>query len=188
MSDIKNNSKVAENTYQNEAKTYLRGNLKEEKKTVSVESDPVLSEDFNERLVRCLELAVMNTEDFHLLNLKMKTEALIRTLKTSSDKDLRTGCVVALLLILKKYGLSSEAKTEFIEVLVSIVNNYLDESELFLFISLESLSQMASHENVLKNAVCFLIFIGEINYPEIQRVSINALFRLGYEGIKVNQS
>ena len=169
LNQIQNNQK--ELNTESEQKNYLNTESKE------INNDIYLSA-LNETLT--LEDPV-----FMGLQLNEKIEKLLQ-LTTDERRPARLGSVVALYLICKKYSneIDEEHKGIIIEKIVSLLQTYEKQEELFLVACLEICSLYGYCDILIENIGLICMFITDFNFPKLQKATFNCLMNLEYDGIR----
>ena len=171
INQIKNNNQKELNTESDNQKNYLNTSQKE------INNETYLSA-LNETLT-------LLDPVFEGLSLNEKIEKLIQ-LTTDERRSARLGAVVALYLICKKYSneIDEEHKGVIIENIVSLLQTYEKQEELFLVSCLEICSLYGPIEILINNISLICMFITDFNCPKLQKATFNCLMNFGYEGIK----
>ncbi len=122
---------------------------------------------------------------FEGLSLNEKIEKLIQ-LTTDERRSARLGAVVALYLICKKYSneIDEEHKGVIIENIVSLLQTYEKQEELFLVACLEICCLYGPIDILIENIGLICMFITDFNFPKLQKATFNCLMNMEYDGIR----
>lgn len=141
-----------------------------------------LNESYLEALSQVLTLL---DPVFDEVTLPEKIEKLIN-LTDDERKTTRLGALVALYIILKKYNLEipEELKGAIIEKIISLLQSYNQQEELFLVCCLEICSMYGPIDILIENLGLICMFITDFNFPLLQKATFNCLMCMDEEGIR----
>ena len=165
INQIKNNNQKELNTESDNQKNYLNTSQKE------INNETYLSA-LNETLT-------LLDPVFEGLSLNEKIEKLIQ-LTTDERRSARLGAVVALYLICKKYSneIDEEHKGLIIENIVSLLQTYEKQEELFLVACLEICSLYGYCDILIENIGLICMFITDFNFPKLQKATFYCLMNM----------
>ena len=122
---------------------------------------------------------------FDSLSLQDKIDKLI-ALTEDERRPTRLGALVALYIILKKYTseISEEQKGSIIEKVITLLQSYNQQEEVFLVCCLEICSMYGPIDILIENIGLICMFITDFNFPLLQKATFNCLMCMEYEGIR----
>ena len=167
--------------YQNEMND-IKNNKNNENENINTSSQ----ENSNETYINCLNEALKLLDPvFESLSLNEKIEKLI-SLSKDERREARLGSLIALYLICKKYSneIDEEHKGLIIENVVSLLQTYEKQEELFLVACLEICSLYGPIDILIENIGLICMFITDFNFPKLQKATFYCLMNMEYEGIK----
>ena len=116
------------------------------------------------------------------------TENLEKILEITLDenKNIRLGALIILYLVLKKNfnEIKDEEKLIILKQIISLLQTYEKQDELFLLSCLEICSLFGQNDILIDNLGIICMFLTDFNFPKLQRASFNCLMSIGFIGIK----
>ena len=171
----KNNQSSNNNTNNN--------NINEEKKQTNSDI-----ENINPTEIYYNALSLLLTEIdpiFDTLNLNEKIDKFL-SFTTDERRPIRMGALVAIYLTLKKYtkDVDDDHRAQVIEKMVTLLQSYEKQEELFLVACLEICSLYGPTDILIENLSLICMFITDFNFPRLQKATFNCLMCMEYEGIR----
>ena len=116
---------------------------------------------------------------FEGLSLNEKIEKLI-SLSKDERREARLGSLIALYLICKKYSneIDEEHKGIIIEKIVSLLQTYEKQEELFLVACLEICCLYGPIDILIENIGLICMFITDFNFPKLQKATFYCLMNV----------
>ena len=123
---------------------------------------------------------------FEDLNLNEKINKLLE-LSNDESKKIRLGALVCLYLILKNnFNLIDEnTKNIIVNEIISLLQSYEKQDEIFLLSCLEICSLFGPHETLIENFGVICMFLTDFNFPKLQLASFHCLMCTEYNGISI---
>ena len=123
---------------------------------------------------------------FEELNLKEKINKLLE-LTHDESKTIRLGALVCLYLLLKKqYNLLDEnEKSIIISEIITLLQSYEKQDELFLLSCLEICTLFGPHELLIENFGVICMFLTDFNFPKLQLASFHCLMCTEFNGLSI---
>ena len=123
---------------------------------------------------------------FEELNLNEKINKLLEATNYESKK-VRLGALVCLYLLVKKnFDLIDEnIKNKVIGEIISLLQSYEKQEEIFLLSCLEICSLFGPHELLIENFGVICMFLTDFNFPKLQLASFHCLMCTEYNGISI---
>ena len=122
---------------------------------------------------------------FDTLNLNEKIDKFL-SFTTDERRPIRMGALVAIYLTLKKYtkDVDDDHRAQVIEKMVTLLQSYEKQEELFLVACLEICSLYGPTDILIENLSLICMFITDFNFPRLQKATFNCLMCMEYEGIR----
>ena len=123
---------------------------------------------------------------FEELNLNEKLNKLLELVNDESKK-IRLGALVCIYLLIKKnYNLLDEnSKNTIITEIITLLQSYEKQDEIFLLSCLEICSLFGPHEFIIENFGVICMFLTDFNFPKLQLASFHCLMCTEYNGIQI---
>ena len=123
---------------------------------------------------------------FGKLNINEKISNLLEVTNNESKK-VRLGALVCLYLLVKKnYDLIDEnTKRTILGKIISLLQSYEKQEEIFLLSCLEICSLFGPHELLIENLGVICMFLTDFNFPKLQLASFHCLMCTEYNGISI---
>ncbi len=104
-----------------------------------------------------------------------------------NQKKIRLGALVCLYLILKNnFNLIDEnTKNIIVNEIISLLQSYEKQDEIFLLSCLEICSLFGPHETLIENFGVICMFLTDFNFPKLQLASFHCLMCTEYNGISI---
>jgi HEAT repeat protein len=132
------------------------------------------------------ELLSLIDNIFSELDLNGKINKLLE-LSNDESKNIRLGSLVCLYLLIKNnYNLLEENnKNNILSEIISLLQSYEKQDELFLLSCLEICSLFGPHEIILGNFGVICMFLTDFNFPKLQLASFHCLMCTEFNGINI---
>ncbi len=132
------------------------------------------------------ELLSLIDNIFSELDLNGKINKLLE-LSNDESKNIRLGSLVCLYLLIKNnYNLLDENnKNHILSEIISLLQSYEKQDELFLLSCLEICSLFGPHEIILGNFGVVCMFLTDFNFPKLQLASFHCLMCTEFNGINI---
>ena len=123
---------------------------------------------------------------FEELNLNEKINKLLE-ITNDESKKVRLGALVGLYLIIKKNfsSLDENIKNIILNNIISLLQSYEKQDEIFLLSCLEICSLFGPHEILIENFGVICMFLTDFNFPKLQLASFHCLMCTEYHGISI---
>ena len=170
----------------NNLQTSNNNNNNEEKKQQTQNSENEININPTEIYYNALSLFLTEIDPiFDTLSLNEKIEKFL-TFTTDERRPIRMGALVAIYLTLKKYtkDVDDDHRAQVIEKMVTLLQSYEKQEELFLVACLEICSLYGPTDILIENLSLICMFITDFNFPRLQKATFNCLMCMEYEGIR----
>ena len=123
---------------------------------------------------------------FNGLDLNGKINKLLE-LTNDESKNTRLGSLVCLYLLIKNNfnSLDENNKNNIITEIISLLQSYEKQDELFLLSCLEICTLFGPHEILLENFGVICMFLTDFNFPKLQLASFHCLMCTEFNGISI---
>ena len=123
---------------------------------------------------------------FNDLDLNGKINKLLE-LTNDESKNIRLGSLVCLYLLIKNNfnSLDENNKNNIITEIISLLQSYEKQDELFLLSCLEICTLFGPHEILLENFGVICMFLTDFNFPKLQLASFHCLMCTEFNGISI---
>ena len=123
---------------------------------------------------------------FNDLDLNGKINKLLE-LTNDESKNIRLGSLVCLYLLIKINfnSLDENNKNNIITEIISLLQSYEKQDELFLLSCLEICTLFGPHEILLENFGVICMFLTDFNFPKLQLASFHCLMCTEFNGISI---
>ena len=123
---------------------------------------------------------------FNDLDLNGKINKLLE-LTNDETKNIRLGSLVCLYLLIKNNfnSLDENNKNNIITEIISLLQSYEKQDELFLLSCLEICTLFGPHEILLENFGVICMFLTDFNFPKLQLASFHCLMCTEFNGISI---
>ena len=123
---------------------------------------------------------------FEELNLNEKINKLLEATNDESKK-VRLGALVCLYLLVKKNFdlLDENTKNSILSEIISLLQSYEKQEEIFLLSCLEICSLFGPNELLIENFGIICMFLTDFNFPKLQLASFHCLMCTEYNGISI---
>ena len=123
---------------------------------------------------------------FNDLDLNGKINKLLE-LTNDETKNIRLGSLVCLYLLIKNNfnSLDENNKNNIITEIISLLQSYEKQDELFLLSCLEICTLFGPHEILLENFGIICMFLTDFNFPKLQLASFHCLMCTEFNGISI---
>ena len=123
---------------------------------------------------------------FEDLNINEKINKLL-ALTNDESKKIRLGALVCLYLLIKKNFSSIDENTKgtILTQLISLLQSYEKQDEIFLLSCLEICTLFGPHEILFENFGVICMFLTDFNFPKLQLASFHCLMCTEYNGISI---
>ena len=123
---------------------------------------------------------------FNELDLNGKINKLLE-LTNDESKNIRLGSLVCLYLLIKNNfnSLDENNKNNIITEIISLLQSYEKQDELFLLSCLEICTLFGPHEILLENFGVICMFLTDFNFPKLQLASFHCLMCTEFNGISI---
>ena len=123
---------------------------------------------------------------FDELNLTDKINKLLE-LSNDESKKVRLGALVCLYLLIKQNfdSLDENTKNLIVSEIISLLQSYEKQDEIFLLSCLEICSLFGPHEILIENFGVICMFLTDFNFPKLQLASFHCLMCTEYNGISI---
>ena len=123
---------------------------------------------------------------FNDLDLNGKINKLLE-LTNDESKNIRLGSLVCLYLLIKNNfnSLDENNKNNIITEIISLLQSYEKQDELFLLSCLEIFTLFGPHEILLENFGVICMFLTDFNFPKLQLASFHCLMCTEFNGISI---
>ena len=123
---------------------------------------------------------------FNEIDLNTKINKLLE-LTNDEAKNIRLGSLVCLYLLIKNNfnSLDENSKNNIITVILSLLQSYEKQDELFLLSCLEICTLFGPHEILLENFGVICMFLTDFNFPKLQLASFHCLMCTEFNGISI---
>ena len=123
---------------------------------------------------------------FNDLDLNGKINKLLE-LANDESKNIRLGSLVCLYLLIKNNfnSLDENNKNNIITEIISLLQSYEKQDELFLLSCLEICTLFGPHEILLENFGVICMFLTDFNFPKLQLASFHCLMCTEFNGISI---
>ena len=123
---------------------------------------------------------------FNDLDLNGKINKLLE-LTNDETKNIRLGSLVCLYLLIKINfnSLDENNKNNIITEIISLLQSYEKQDELFLLSCLEICTLFGPHEILLENFGVICMFLTDFNFPKLQLASFHCLMCTEFNGISI---
>ena len=123
---------------------------------------------------------------FNDLELNGKINKLLE-LTNDETKNIRLGSLVCLYLLIKNNfnSLDENNKNNIITEIISLLQSYEKQDELFLLSCLEICTLFGPHEILLENFGVICMFLTDFNFPKLQLASFHCLMCTEFNGISI---
>ena len=120
------------------------------------------------------------------LDLNGKINKLLE-LTNDESKNTRLGSLVCLYLLIKNNfnSLDENNKNNIITEIISLLQSYEKQDELFLLSCLEICTLFGPHEILLENFGVICMFLTDFNFPKLQLASFHCLMCTEFNGISI---
>ena len=120
------------------------------------------------------------------LDLNGKINKLLE-LTNDESKNIRLGSLVCLYLLIKINfnSLDENNKNNIITEIISLLQSYEKQDELFLLSCLEICTLFGPHEILLENFGVICMFLTDFNFPKLQLASFHCLMCTEFNGISI---
>ena len=123
---------------------------------------------------------------FNELDLNAKINKLLE-LSNDESKNIRLGSLVCLYLLIKNnYNtLDENNKSNILSEIISLLQSYEKQDEIFLLSCLEICTLFGPHEILLENFGVICMFLTDFNFPKLQLASFHCLMCTEFNGISL---
>ena len=123
---------------------------------------------------------------FNDLDLNGKINKLLE-LTNDETKNIRLGSLVCLYLLIKNNfnSLDENNKNNIITEIISLLQSYEKQDELFLLSCSEICTLFGPHEILLENFGVICMFLTDFNFPKLQLASFHCLMCTEFNGISI---
>ena len=123
---------------------------------------------------------------FNELDLNDKIKKLLE-LSNDESKNIRLGSLVCLYLLIKNNfnSLDEKIKINIMTIIISLLQSYEKQDELFLLSCLEICTLFGPHEILLENFGVICMFLTDFNFPKLQLASFHCLMCTEFNGISI---
>lgn len=123
---------------------------------------------------------------FEELNLNDKISKLLE-IANEESKKVRLGALVCLYLLVKKNfdTLDENLKNTILNEIISLLQSYEKQDEIFLLSCLEICSLFGPNEILIENFGVICMFLTDFNFPKLQLASFHCLMCTEYNGLSI---
>ena len=123
---------------------------------------------------------------FEELNLNDKISKLLE-IANEESKKVRLGALVCLYLLVKKNydTLDDNLKNTILTEIISLLQSYEKQDEIFLLSCLEICSLFGPNEILIENFGVICMFLTDFNFPKLQLASFHCLMCTEYNGLSI---
>ena len=123
---------------------------------------------------------------FNNLDLNGKINKLLN-MAYDESKSLRLGALVCLYLLIKNNykTLDEDNKNNILTEMISLLQSYENQDELFLLSCLEICTLFGPHEILFQNYGVICMFLTDFNFPKLQLASFHCLMCTEFNGISI---
>jgi len=123
---------------------------------------------------------------FEELNLNDKISKLLE-IANEESKKVRLGALVCLYLLVKKNfdTLDENLKNTILTEIISLLQSYEKQDEIFLLSCLEICSLFGPNEILIENFGVICMFLTDFNFPKLQLASFHCLMCTEYNGLSI---
>ena len=123
---------------------------------------------------------------FEELNINEKINKLLE-ITNDESKKVRLGALVGIYLIIKQNynSLDENIKNIILNNIISLLQSYEKQDEMFLLSCLEICSLFGPHEILIENFGVICMFLTDFNFPKLQLASFQCLMCTEYHGISI---
>jgi hypothetical protein len=183
--DDQNNSQTMYSIFNNKNENFSKDKIYVDDDARITINLSYIGENPQERLIESLENVLTHLDPiFEKISPEEKLEKLLEV-TDDARRGVRLGAIVAIYLILIKYETSDNLKLLILEKVISLLQVYETQEEIFLVACLELCTLFAPCDLLIDNIGLICMFITDFNFPRLQKATFNLLMKLEYEGIKV---
>ena len=123
---------------------------------------------------------------FNNLDLNGKINKLLN-MAYDEFKNIRLGALVCLYLLIKNNykTLDEDNKNNILTEMISLLQSYENQDELFLLSCLEICTLFGPHEILFQNYGVICMFLTDFNFPKLQLAAFHCLMNTGTNGISI---
>ena len=123
---------------------------------------------------------------FNDLDLNGKINKLLE-LTNDESKNIRLGSLVCLYFLIKNNfnSLDEKIKINILTIIITLLQSYEKQDELFLLSCLEICTLFGPHEILLENFGVICMFLTDFNFPKLQLASFHCLMCTEFNGISI---
>ena len=123
---------------------------------------------------------------FNELDLISKIKKLLE-LTNDESKNIRLGSLVCLYFLIKNNfnSLDEKIKINILTIIITLLQSYEKQDELFLLSCLEICTLFGPHEILLENFGVICMFLTDFNFPKLQLASFHCLMCTEFNGISI---